>query len=42
MLGFETRMEAHDFLKQHRVSVLYDVGDLRQAQATAQKGRKNS
>src|SRR5260370_26570064 len=39
MLGFETRMEVHDFLKQHGVYLHYDVSDLEQDQATAQQVR---
>jgi hypothetical protein len=39
MLGFETRMEVHAFLKQHGVYLHYDVADLEQDQATAQKMR---
>jgi hypothetical protein len=42
MLGFEIRMEVHDFLKQHRVYLHYDVTDLEQDRATAQKARKTS
>ncbi len=42
MLGIETRTEVHDFLKQHRVYLHYDVTDLEQDRATAQKVRKNS
>ena len=42
MLGFETRMEVHDFLKKHRVYLHYDVTDLEQDRATTQKARKNS
>ncbi len=39
MLGFETRMEVHAFLKQHGVYLNYDVADLEQDQATAEKLR---
>jgi hypothetical protein len=39
MLGFETRLEVHAFLKQHRVFLHYDLGDLEQDQATSQKAR---
>jgi hypothetical protein len=39
MLGFETRMEVHAFLKQHGVYLHYDVADLEQDQVTAQKFR---
>lgn len=40
MLGFETRMEVHAFLKQHGVYLHYDVADLEQDQVTAQKLRE--
>jgi len=40
MLGFETRMEVHAFLKQHGVYLHYDVADLEQDQRTAQKLRE--
>jgi len=40
MLGFETRMEVHDFLKQHGVYLHYDVADLEQDQVTAHKLRE--
>ena len=40
MLGFETRMEVHDFLKLHGVYLHYDVADLEQDQVTAQKLRE--
>jgi hypothetical protein len=36
MLGFETRMEVHAFLKQHNVYLHYDLADLEQDQATTQ------
>jgi len=39
MLGFETRMEVHDFLKQHGVYLHYDVSDLEQDHVTAEKLR---
>jgi hypothetical protein len=39
MLGFETRMEVHAFLKQHGVYLHYDLADLEQDQATAEKLR---
>jgi hypothetical protein len=39
MLGFDTRLEVHSFLKQHGVYLHYDVADLEQDQATAQKLR---
>ena len=40
MLGFETRMEVHAFLKQHGVYLHYDIADLEQDQATAEKLRE--
>jgi len=36
ILGFETRMEVHAFLKQHGVYLHYDVADLEQDERTAQ------
>ena len=39
MLGFQTRMEVHAFLKQHGVYLHYDVSDLQQDRATAQQVR---
>ena len=39
MLGFETRIEVHAFLKQHGVYLHYDVADLEQDQASAKKLR---
>jgi hypothetical protein len=39
MLGFETRIEVHAFLKQHGVYLHYDVADLEQDQATSEKLR---
>jgi Uncharacterised protein family (UPF0175) len=39
MLGFETRMEVHVFVKQHGVYLHYDVADLEQDQVTAEKLR---
>jgi Uncharacterised protein family (UPF0175) len=39
MLGFETRMEVHAFLKRHGVYLHYDLADLEQDQATAEKVR---
>ena len=39
MLGFDTRMEVHAFLKQHGVYLHYDVADLEQDQVTAEKLR---
>ena len=40
MLGFQTRMEVHAFLKQHGVYLRYDVSDLQQDRATAQQVRR--
>lgn len=40
MLGFQTRMEVHAFLKQHGVYLHYDVSDLQQDRATAQQVRE--
>jgi hypothetical protein len=39
MLGFETRMEVHAFLKQHGVYLHYDIADLEQDKVTAEKLR---
>ena len=39
MLGYETRMEVHAFLKEHGVYLQYDVSDLKQDQLTAQQVR---
>ena len=39
MLGFETRIEVHAFLKQHGVCLHYDIADLEHDQATAEKLR---
>lgn len=39
MLGLQTRMEVHAFLKQHGVYLHYDVSDLQQDRATAQQVR---
>lgn len=39
MLGFETRMQVHAFLKEHEVYLHYDVADLKQDEATAQRVR---
>jgi len=39
MLGFDTRIEVHAFLKQHGVYLQYDVADLEQDQVTAEKLR---
>jgi hypothetical protein len=40
MLGFETRIEVHAFLKQHGVYLHYDVADLEQDEITAQGFRE--
>lgn len=40
MLGFETRMEVHAFLKQHGVYLHYDVSDLEHDEITAQGFRE--
>lgn len=40
MLGFQTRMEVHAFLKQHGVYLHYDVGDLEQDEMAAEKLRR--
>jgi hypothetical protein len=37
MLGFDSRTEVHAFLKQHGVYLHYDVTDLEQDRATAEK-----
>ena len=39
MLGFQTRMEVHTFLKEHGVYLHYDISDLQQDRATAQQLR---
>ena len=39
MLGFQTRMEVHAFLKQRGVYLHYDVPDVQKDQATAQQVR---
>lgn len=39
MLGFETRMEVHGFLKRHGVYLQYGVADLEQDIETAEKLR---
>jgi hypothetical protein len=36
MLGFETRMQVHAFLKDHGVYIHYDISDFEQDQATSQ------
>ena len=40
MLGFQTRMEVHAFLKQHRVYLHYDLADLEHDRATARTARE--
>ena len=40
MLGFETRMEVHAFLKQHCVYLHYGSAELEQDRATAQRMRE--
>ncbi len=40
MLGFDSRMEVHAFLKQHGVYLHYDVADLEQDRVTAEKLRE--
>jgi hypothetical protein len=40
MLGFETRMEVHAFLKKHGVYLHYDLADLEQDKLTAEKLRE--
>ena len=39
MVGFETRMQVHAFLKQHGVYFHYDIADLEQDTVTAEKLR---
>ncbi len=39
MLGFESRMQVHAFLKQHGVYLQYDVGDLEQDAETSEQLR---
>ena len=39
MLGFQSRMEVHAFLKEHGVSLHYDVSDLRHDEETARRLR---
>jgi hypothetical protein len=41
MLGFQTRMEVHAFLKQHGVYLHYDVADLEHDCATARRVRSH-
>jgi len=40
MLGFETRLEVHAFLKEHGVYLHYDVSDLDQDKAAASSVRQ--
>jgi hypothetical protein len=40
MLGFETRLEVHAFLKEHGVYLHYDVSDLDQDEAAASSVRQ--
>jgi Uncharacterised protein family (UPF0175) len=40
MLGFQTRMEVHAFLKEHGVYIHYDISDLEQDRATAKQVRE--
>jgi len=40
MLGFETRVQVHAFLKQHGVHLHYDVSDLEQDRLTAENSRR--
>ena len=37
MLGFDTRMQVHAFLKEHGVYLHYDLDDLEQDRISAQK-----
>jgi len=39
MLGFETRMEVHGFLKQHEAYMHYSLADLEQDDETARRAR---
>lgn len=39
MLGFQSRIEVHAFLKQHGVYIHYDVSDLKQDEETASRLR---
>jgi hypothetical protein len=39
MLGLQTRMQVHAFLKQHGVYLHYDVADLEQDRAAAERLR---
>jgi hypothetical protein len=40
MLGFETRMQVHAFLKAHGVYLHYDISDLERDRATSQHLRE--
>lgn len=42
MLGFDTRMQVHAFLKEHGVYLHYDLEDLKKDQATAEKNSRKS
>ena len=39
MLGFQSRMEVHAFLKEHGVYLHYDISDLKRDEETAQRFR---
>jgi hypothetical protein len=39
MLGFQSRIQVHEFLKQHGVFLHYSVSDLEQDRVTAQENR---
>lgn len=39
MLGFQSRIEVHTFLKEHRVYLHYDVSDLKRDEETARRLR---
>ena len=39
MLGFQSRMEVHAFLKEHGVYLHYDVSDLKHDEETARRPR---
>ena len=40
MLGFETRIQVHEFLKQHGVYLQYSVSDLEHDRVTAKRARE--
>ncbi len=40
MLGFETRIQVHEFLKQHGVYLQYSVSDLEHDRVTARQTRE--